>query len=922
MNDDGQDLFPPTSQERDMRFFRSRVRIWRWLAELDWAVSHQKRRRATLEVPLAVLFVACVFGCQPAEAGADLKIVSDSKIERLTKQVHTEPGELPRLKIAGDSKLELPLEHTHVSAKIKGYVARVEVTQTYKNDNKSPIEAIYVFPLPENSAVDDMKIVIGDRVIQAEIQKRADARRTYETAKNQGHTAALLEQERPNVFTQSVANIAPGTKVKVVVQYLQDLTYDAGEYEFVFPMVVGPRFMPGDPLPGPQSGSGKLTDTTQVPDASRISPPILGAGMRSGHDISLELEADAGLPIKAWDAPTHETVTSPTLDGKLKLKIADKDSLPNRDFVLRYAVDGKEPQATALTERDDKGGYMTLIVQPPKLDIEKLVGQREIIFVVDVSGSMHGVPLAMCKDAMREALRQLRPVDTFNIYSFSGSTGSAFKQPMPANTTNILQGTEYVTNLQAGGGTYMADAVKAALGTGVERGRTRFVFFMTDGYVGNEAQIIADAAAFVKLHKQDGHKARVFGFGVGSSVNRYLLDGLGKEGEGLTVYATTREDPVASVNKFYKYIDSPVIENMQVDWNGLQATEVFPAKTPDLFASHPMTLHARIDGKAGAHTIFVRGEYNGKKIELPVQVNVTAEKIERAPLATLWARSKIGDLERDLWNGERQDTVDAITTLGLGYRMVTKYTSFVAVDRATKVDGKSNTIVQPVLAPEGVDPSMAGPGQLAQNQAVSRSYNVLGAMKKESKAMEQESYGGLGARGVGIGGGGYGEGRGSIGGKSGYAAPSVKAVSPPPSPSIAPPMTIADVATEVPAGMDRRDADKGEKTKGKPREKAPEPAKPQALLVNGAIDQSAVMSVLTSHKAEIRKCFESAGQTGTVTLRWFITAEGVALQVKLVSSSSKDQGLEQCLAAKVKTWSFPKAAQSNVEITFTFRFPE
>jgi Ca-activated chloride channel family protein len=515
---------------------------------------------------------------------------------------------------------------------------------------------------------------------------------------------------------------------------------------------------------------------------------------------------------------------------------------------------------------------------------------------------------------MREALRQLRPVDTFNIYSFSGSTGSAFAAPQPANTANIQQGTEYVTSLQAAGGTYMADAIKAALGTDVERGRTRYVFFMTDGYVGNEAQIIADAAAFVKKHKSDGHKARVFGFGVGSSVNRYLLDGLGKEGDGLTVYATTREDPVTAVNKFYHYIDRPVIEDMKIDWNGLQATEVYPSKTPDLFASHPMTLHARIDGAAGDKTIIIRGKYDGKTIELPVKVHVNAEKIEKAPLATLWARSKIGDLERDLWNGENATTVDAITTLGLGYRLVTRYTSFVAVDKSTKVDGKSQTIVQPVEAPEGVDPNMAGPGQvMASKGSASVHYGMMKEKKEASRSYQQ----GLGLSGIGAGGGGlvsgessgygYGSASGKLGSRRSYAAPAT-AAPPPPAEQPKAESLDAPAKTREPA-----------KDKGKSETEDNKPADRKAPLINGAIDQSAVLAMLLSHDAEVKKCFEAAGKKGTITLRWFVTTEGVVLQIKVLSSTVKDAALEQCLTQKVKAWTFPKAASGTVEITYTFK---
>jgi Ca-activated chloride channel family protein len=466
---------------------------------------------------------------------------------------------------------------------------------------------------------------------------------------------------------------------------------------------------------------------------------------------------------------------------------------------------------------------------------------------------------------------------------------------MPANTTNILQGTEYVTNLQAGGGTYMADAVKAALKDKVEDGRSRYVFFMTDGYVGNEAQIIADAGAYVKAHKKNGQRAKVFGFGVGSSVNRYLLDGLGKEGEGLTVYSTTREDPVTSVNKFYRYIDSPVIEDIKIDWNGLQVSDVYPSQTPDLFASHPMTLHAKIAEQAGEHTIFVRGKYNGKTIELPVQVTTTAQNLERAPLATLWARSKVNDLERDLWNGNQASTIDAITALGLSYRMVTKYTSFVAVDKSSKVDGKSQTIVQPVETPEGVDASMAGPGQV----------QYLQAAPPAKKAMAYENYGsvGLGLSGTGSGGGGYGAIKGTaVGDSAGLGGLARRKEEARPAATVAP----KDDAPKAEAERDEKRADKATKSV------AP------ALILAGNLDRNALLGLLASHKAEVKACFESAKQTGSITLHWFVTSAGVALQVKMLSSS--DKSLEQCLAAKLKTWSFPKASGNNAEITFTFSY--
>lgn len=658
----------------------------------------------------AALLAVCGCGSRALAAGPeDLSLTSQRQtgapIPLDIGPVYTEPGDIPQLQVEVDGKtVDLPLQHTGVKADITGFVGRVTVTQTYQNPFDHPIEAVYVFPLPENSAVDDMRMKIGQRTIVAEIKKREEARRTYEQAKNDGHTAALLEQERPNVFTQSVANIEPGKKIDVVISYLQTLTYDAGKYEFVFPMVVGPRFNPGTPKQGSNSGTGWHPDTDKVPDASRISPPYLGGGMRSGHDISIEVVANAGIPIRSWDAPTHQVNETATYDGTLSLKLSDKDSIPNRDFILRYAVDGKLPQATLLTHTDGKkGGFFTLVVQPPKLDVDKLVGHRELIFVMDVSGSMHGVPLDMGKDAMRQALRQLRPMDTFNVITFAGRTGQAFASPRPANQSNLKAAVEYVDGLKAGGGTQMIKGVEAALSPTVEPGRHRYVFFMTDGYIGNEKEIHAGTARLIAALAERGQKARVFGYGLGSSVNRHLIGGIADHGNGIAVYSSTREDPTGPVKQFFRYIDHAVMTDLDIDWGGLEVTDVYPTVKPDLFASRPTIIHGRYRG-AGKRTIKIRGVADGRAQTMSLSTNLPKREPANEALATLWARSKIEDLERGMVRGSAPSkVVEEITQVGLDYRIVTQFTSFVAVDKSKKIKGQSRTIIQPVEAPEGVN---------------------------------------------------------------------------------------------------------------------------------------------------------------------------------------------------------------------------
>jgi Ca-activated chloride channel homolog len=622
----------------------------------------------------------------------------------------TDPGELPYMHVASRPSERLPLERTAVKARLTGFVAEVEVTQTYGNGSAGPIEAVYVFPLPANSAVNDMRMVIGEREIVAQIQERGEARRIYAEAKRHGFTTALLEQERPNVFTQSVANIEPGKKLQVVLRYVQDLSYDAGQYEFVFPMVVGPRFDPGQPLARPASGAGTHADTTQVPDASRISPPIVGQGERSGHDIALEVVADGSLAVGEFEAPTHEVATHRAEDGTFQLKLSAKDSLPNRDFVLRYRVTGAEPKATLFASPPVTGaGYFSLVVHPPELDVDGLVGRREIIFVVDVSGSMSGTPLGLCRSAMRQALSGLRPVDTFNILTFSGATQAAFPQPRTATQANVRQALRVVDELRAGGGTYMADAVRTALSDTVAPGRSRYVFFMTDGYVGNEAEIIATAETFVRTIEARGQKARVFAFGVGSSTNRYLIDGLSKAGKGLGVYASKREDPARAVNRFYHYIDQPILTGVRIDWGGLGVQEVFPAEIPDLFASHPIILHGRYTGNA-ASSVVVHAQAGARELAVPATVRSAQSKGDVVDVqGALWARAKVGALEELLWERSDESVKRDITRLGLDFHLATRFTSFVAVDSSRRVGtGQPRTVVQPVEGPEGVDVAMAG----------------------------------------------------------------------------------------------------------------------------------------------------------------------------------------------------------------------
>jgi Ca-activated chloride channel family protein len=515
------------------------------------------------------------------------------------------------------------------------------------------------------------------------------------------------------VFTQSVANVAPGEAIEVEIAYLQILTEDAGMQEFVFPMVVGPRFIPGRPT-GTQSGTGTKADTDRVPDASRITPPIVGEGKRSGNDVSLTLDVDAGLRIKKWDAPTHTVTGAATHDG-FTVRLADAKTVPNRDFVIRWRASSAKPRASLfLGPVDPSGrGHFQLRVQPPSLDVDELdqlVGRREMIFVIDRSGSMSGVPLALAKLTLREALGRMRPVDTFDIVGFESGAQRLFGIPRAANQNNLVLAERFVDGMQAGGGTMMADAVQAALAPEVADGTVRYVFFLTDGFIGNDAEIFAAADDLVERATAGGGRSRVFGVGIGSSPNSELIAGLSRAGDGVPLYVSNREPPDRAVDHYYRYVDHLVLEDLHVDWGGLDVDSIYPLELPNLFASHTVVMHGQYRGTPTG-TVRIVARAPGASAATELTVDVSPSVADDRILSTLWAREKIADLTWATWAGDmdRYQAEREITELGLQHHLVTAYTSLVAVDRSRTVgDGDPTHVVQPVEVPEDVDALMAG----------------------------------------------------------------------------------------------------------------------------------------------------------------------------------------------------------------------
>ncbi len=630
------------------------------------------------------------------------------------------PGALEVVNEEGQSVGLCPLKHTDVQVEVSGFVARVQVTQQFQNPYQDKIEAVYTFPLSQNAAVDDMLMKVGERTIRGVIKEREEARRIYEAARAAGHVASLLDQERPNIFTQSVANIMPGENVEVTIRYVEVLKFEDGWYEFAFPMVVGPRYIPGQPIsrtpdvppqnqgrvvqvPGPTtgpdpSGTGWAPDTDQVPDASRITPPVTAPGTRSGHDISLSVSINAGGPIKDVESKLHQVTTEREGD-LLRVRLKDQNTIPNRDFVLRYSSASDTIEDALLTHSGENGGFVTLILEPPKRVRPEQVVPKEMVFVLDSSGSMSGYPIEKAKETMFYCLENLNPNDTFNLITFSGDTRILFPQPVPATKANVEQAKQLLESQQGSGGTEMMKAIRAALDPSDSQEHLRIVVFMTDGYVGNDMAIIGEI--------QQHPNARVFSFGIGQSPNRFLLDNMARAGRGEVQYVTLDTLGKEVAERFYERMRYPVLTDIEVDWGGLPVTELYPERVPDLFSTKPVVIHGRYDGSA-AGEITLRGQAAGEPFERTIKLDLPDQQPANEVLGPLWARANIDELMAQDWEGiqngqPRPDIKEAIIALGLKFRLVTQFTSFVAVEEKVVTEGGvPRTIAVPVEMPEGV----------------------------------------------------------------------------------------------------------------------------------------------------------------------------------------------------------------------------
>jgi Ca-activated chloride channel homolog len=661
--------------------------------------------RSSAALLVASTIIGTVNPLTPAEARrsnpwiAALEPAQDSAAKQRSSKGS---GTLVAMLSTGKELGQCPLTHTSVSAQISGYVAKVKVTQVFQNTFKEPIEAIYTFPLSDSGAVDEMVMQIGKRKIQGSIKKRAEAKQIYDQAKSQGRIASLLDQERTNIFTQSVANIPPGEKIEVTLQYVETLPYESGKFSFVFPTVVGPRFNPGSPIG--VTGSGREPDTDQVPDASRITPPVTPEGTRSGHDLSIDVSLNAGMPIADISSKLHEI----TVDKKresAKISLVDKNTIPNKDFVLTWNVAGDALKSGYLTHKDDtdKSGYFTLMLLPPKRVSTAEVAPKEMIFLIDCSGSQSGKPLEKAKETLSYIIDHMNPQDTFQIIAFNNRNTTLFESPQAVSASMKHKAQSFIDGLTAQGGTWMAPAVEAACNIPADNHRLRIVTFMTDGFVGNDLEIIG-------MIRKLRETSRWFSFGTGNSVNRTLIDGIAQEGGGEADYVLLNTSGAEVGKKFYDHISTPVLTDVKVDFQGLSVKEVFPKEVADVWAERPLYFKGRYE-HAGSGTVTLSGYSAGKPYKQTLNVTLPDNSSGNDALASTWARAKVDRLMReDLIGAQRgqmkKELEDEITDTALKYHIMSQFTSFVAVDETSHSDKSGKTIVVPTEMPDGVSREM------------------------------------------------------------------------------------------------------------------------------------------------------------------------------------------------------------------------
>jgi len=567
------------------------------------------------------------------------------------------------------------LLNTDVDMQINGLVARVSVRQEFRNDGLEWAEGVYVFPLPDKAAVDHMRLHIGDRFIEGEIREKEQAKKEYEQAKKEGKKASLVEQQRPNMFTTSVANIAPGELVVVEIEYLEDIRYDNGSFSVRFPLTITPRYIPGAALAGglpDREGSGWAYNTTAVEDASEITPPMAFASR--AHRVSMNVNVNAGVPLEIIASRYHPVNVSESR-GRYTVSLAGGTAPMDHDFELLWRpTPDTAPRAMAFTETIAGDPYYLLMVMPPSIESAGASAiPREMIFIIDTSGSMHGVSIAQAKKALRRALQGLRPGDRFNVIAFSSNPNPLFPSAVAADPRNLSMAENFVAGLSANGGTEMRAALELALYLPPKESHLRQVIFITDGAVGNESELF-------RLIEHKLGNGRLFTVGIGSAPNSWFMRKSAEVGRGTFTTISALHEVGEKMDRLFQKIEQPQVTNITVDWPSGVIADNYPTVVPDLYLGEPVTVKARITGVLRPSDIVgISGDSVGGAWSQQIPV---AGDDQSSGIGALWARARIASLMDEQRRGANADeTRAAIVDTALKHHLVSKHTSLVAVDK-------------------------------------------------------------------------------------------------------------------------------------------------------------------------------------------------------------------------------------------------
>ena len=638
-----------------------------------------------------VLAFAIGLATSIALAGVVLLLAHEAQAAELVPMKPKEVQQGTLLLKSEGSTFAVPAVATEAEIRVSGIVARAVVKQTYRNPYDSWFEGIYVFPLPENAAVDHMRMKVGDRVIEGDIQERQAARAQYEQAKSSGRRAALVEQERPNLFTTSVANIPPRGEIVVEIEYQQTLKYDSGSFSLRFPMVVGPRYIPGTPAEGQGAGTGWAPNTNQVPDAARITPPVLDPARHApSNPVRLKIVLDAGVPLVRVDSPYHAIVQRDTDGGRI-VELAEGSVPANKDFELKWTPAASHaPQAALFTESKGDKRYALLMVMPPAKEVAAARLPREVVFVIDTSGSMSGSSIAQARDALELAIARLSEQDSFNVVEFNSYAKALYPDARPASAASREHAILWVRKLQSQGGTEMALALNLALNGRENPGRVRQVIFLTDGAVGNEDGLF-------KLIQDKLGDTRLFTVGIGSAPNSHFMGKAAQTGRGTFTYIGKIEEVKEKMGQLFAKLESPVLKGIEIAWPG--AVEAWPKRVPDLYLGEPIVVSALLDQAAGDIKL------SGLRGDAPWSATLPLDSAHAGKgMGVLWAREKIASHIDSLRDGAKEEEVrDAVVEIALAHHLVSKYTSLIAVDK-TPVRPKEDELKSgaiPTNLPEG-----------------------------------------------------------------------------------------------------------------------------------------------------------------------------------------------------------------------------